>query len=183
MSHYVPTVIDKNTALDIYSRLLEKGRIIFIIGPIDDTLACSVCAQILYLTSEGPTKDIHLYINSPGGPFTSTLAIHDIMKHVSCDIATYCIGQASCAASLLIAAGKKGKRFIMPNGRICLSDQETEITQCLPQDTRARESFENLLAEYTDQDLTRVRNDLERGCVKDAYQSRSYGLVDEIASA
>jgi ATP-dependent Clp protease protease subunit len=186
---YIPTIVDKSSALDIYSRMLEKGRLIFLSGPIDDNVATSICAQILYLVSESK-KDILLYINSPGGVLTSALAIYDTIQFVDADVSTCCLGQAASAAALLLAAGTRGKRRILTHGRTLIhqplvygtgiSGQQTDIKIQSDEITRQREESEKILARHTGQTLAVIKRDMERDTIKNAQQSVEYGLVDEI---
>ena len=185
MSYYVPMVIEKTSygerAYDIYSRLL-KDRIVFLGGPITDDVANSVVAQLLFLESEDPDKDIHLYINSPGGVVTAGLAIYDTMQYIKPDVSTICIGQASSMGSLLLTAGEKGKRFALPLARIMIhqplggaSGQSTDIQ------IQAREIL-RLREVGNDQPREKVMADTERDNFMTAEEAKAYGLIDEVIS-
>ena len=174
-------------AYDIYSRLL-RDNIIFLGFPIDDTIANLVTAQLLFLEAEDPQKDIALYINSPGGSITAGMAIYDTMQFIRPDLTTYCIGQAASMAALLLAAGKKGKRFALPNSRVLihqpsmggLSGQATDIDIQAREILRMRAITNEILAQHTGQPLERVERDVERDFIMNAQQAKDYGLVDEI---
>ena len=174
-------------AYDIYSRLL-KDHIIFIGTPIDDHVANLVTAQLLFLESEDPGKDISLYINSPGGSTSDGLAIYDTMQFVRPDVVTYCIGQAASIAALLLAAGAPKKRYSLPNSRVLihqpwmsgLSGQATDIDIHAKEIIRTRASLNNLLAGHTGQSLEKIEKDVERDFIMTAEQAKAYGIVDEI---
>jgi ATP-dependent Clp protease protease subunit len=174
-------------AYDIYSRLL-RDNIIFLGFPIDDTIANLVTAQLLFLEAEDPQKDIAIYINSPGGSITAGMAIYDTMQFIRPDLTTYCIGQAASMAALLLAAGKKGKRFALPNSRVLihqpsmggLSGQATDIDIQAREILRMRAITNEILAQHTGQPLERVERDVERDFIMNAEQAKEYGLVDEI---
>jgi len=176
-------------AYDIYSRLL-KENIIFIGRAIDDDLANLIVAQILFLASEDPTKDIAIYINSPGGVTTAGLAILDTMNWVEPDIATYCLGQAASMAAVLLAAGKKGKRFALPYARILihqphatgLCGQATDIDLQAKEILRTREILNEILAGSTGQPLDKLARDVERDYIMDAVQAVEYGMIDRVIS-
>ena len=187
---YITTVIEKSSqgerAYDIYSRLL-MDRVIFIGTEIDDNVANSVVAQLLFLQTADPKKDIHLYINSPGGSVTAGLAIYDTMKFVSCDINTYCIGIAASMASVLLAAGTKGKRFCLPNSHVMIhqvrggaqgtaADVERSFNFMMSLDKR----LTGILAEHTGKEFDVVKHDQERDNYMTAEESVNYGLVDKI---
>jgi ATP-dependent Clp protease, protease subunit len=175
-------------AYDIYSRLL-KDNIIFIGTPIDDTVANLVTAQMLFLEAENPEKDISLYINSPGGSITAGMAIYDTMQFIRPDVSTICIGQAASMGALLLAAGKKGKRFALPNSRVLIhqpsihggvSGQATDIDIQAREILRLREITNEILVNHTGQPLERIQRDVERDFIMNAAQAREYGIVDQI---
>ena len=192
MSYYVPMVIEKTSygerAYDIYSRLL-KDRIVFLGGPITDDVANSVVAQLLFLESEDPDKDIHLYINSPGGVVTAGLAIYDTMQYIKPDVSTICIGQASSMGSLLLTAGEKGKRFALPLARIMIhqplggaSGQSTDIQIHAKEILRLREVGNDILCRHTGQPREKVMADTERDNFMTAEEAKAYGLIDDVIS-
>ena len=173
-------------AYDIYSRLL-KDRIIFLGGPIDDAVANTVVAQLLFLESEDPDKDIHLYINSPGGVVTAGLAIYDTMQYIKPDVSTICIGQAASMGALLLTAGAKGKRYALPNARIMIHQplggaqgQSTDIQIQAREIQRIREVINDILVESTGKDRETVVQDTERDNFMTAEEAKAYGLVDEV---
>ncbi len=185
----IPVVVERSSrgerSYDIYSRML-KDRIIFMVGPVEDTVANLIIAQILYLESENPDKDIHLYINSPGGSVTSGMAIYDTMQFVRCDVSTLCIGQAASMGAFLLAAGASGKRFALPNARMMLhqpavggmrgvaADIEIQAKEIL----QLRERLNQMLAEHTGQTVERVRADSDRDYWMNADEAANYGLID-----
>ena len=185
----VPMVVEQSSrgerAYDIYSRLL-KDRIVFVVGPVEDQVANLVIAQILYLESENPDKDIHLYINSPGGAVTSGMAIYDTMQFVRCDISTLCIGQAASMGAFLLAAGEPGKRYALPNSRMMIhqpamggargvaSDIEIQAREIL----HMRERLNGLLAQHTGQPVARIEADSDRDFWMSPGEAEQYGLVD-----
>ncbi|HEY0975648.1 MAG TPA: ATP-dependent Clp endopeptidase proteolytic subunit ClpP [Solimonas sp.] len=188
--HLVPMVVEQTArgerAFDIYSRLL-KERVIFIVGPVEDHMANLVVAQLLFLESENPDKDIHLYINSPGGVITSGLSIYDTMKFIKPDVATMCIGQAASMGAFLLSAGTKGKRFALPNARMMIhqpsggaqgqaSDIEIQAREIL----YLREKLNKLMADHTGQPLDKIERDVERDYFMNAEQAKEYGLIDQI---
>src|SRR5260370_11606094 len=187
----VPMVVERTShgerAYDIYSRLL-KDHIIFIGTPIDDHVANLVTAQLLFLESEDPGKDISLYINSPGGSISAGMAIYDTMQFVRPDVVTYCIGQSSSIAALLLASGAPKKRYALPNSRVLihqpsmsgLSGQATDIDIHAKEIIRTRASLNNLLAGHTGQPLEQIDKDVERDFIMSAEQAKAYGIVDEI---
>lgn len=188
----VPMVIKKEKggerAYDIYSRLLED-RIIFISEEIDTDMANCVVAQLLYLESEDPDKDIHIYINSPGGEVTAGMAILDTMNYIKPDVSTICIGQAASMASILLACGAKGKRFILPLSRVMIHQplggvhgQATDIAITAKEIMRLRDIADNLLSEATGKDKETIHRDTERDNYMTAREALEYGLVDEIIS-
>jgi len=173
-------------AFDIYSRLL-KERLVFIVGPIDDFMANLVVAQLLFLEAENPDKDIHLYINSPGGVITSGLSIYDTMKFIKPDVSTMCIGQACSMGSFLLSAGAKGKRFALPNSRVMIHQpsggaqgQATDIEIQAREILYLRERLNRLYADHTGQPLEKVARDVERDYFMSAEAAKEYGLIDQI---
>lgn len=186
----VPTVIEKShngeRAYDIYSRLL-RDRIIFLGGPIEDTMANLIIAQLLFLQSEDPKKEISLYINSPGGSVTSTLAIVDTMKFIKPDVATYCVGIAASGAALVLSAGTKGRRFILKNAEVMIHQpiggaegQATDIAITAKHILKTKENLNKMLAENTSQPLSKIENDVERDFFMTADEAKKYGIVDKI---
>lgn len=193
MSALIPMVVERSNrgerAYDIYSRLL-KDRIVFIGGPIDDNVANVVVAQLLFLESEDPDKDIHLYINSPGGVVTAGLAIYDTMQYIRPDVSTICIGQAASMGSLLLAAGTKGKRYALPLARIMIHQphggaqgQSTDIQIQAKEILRLREIGNDILVKHTGQDRARIIEDTERDTFMNAEEAKTYGLIDEVITA
>ena len=190
MSYYVPMVVETSgrgeRAYDIYSRLL-KERIIFLGGPIDDSVANVVVAQMLFLESEDPDKDIHLYINSPGGVVTAGLAIYDTMQYIKPDVSTICVGQATSMGSILLTAGAKGKRYALPHARIMIHQplggaqgQSTDIQIQAKEILRLREVGNEILAHHTGQDTEKINVDTERDNFMSAEEAKEYGLIDEV---
>ena len=188
----VPMVIEQTSrgerSFDIYSRLL-KERVIFIVGPIEDQMANLVVAQLLFLESENPDKDVHLYINSPGGSVTAGLSIYDTMKFIKPDVSTMCIGQAASMGAFLLSGGTKGKRYILPNARTMIHQpsggaqgQATEIEIQAKEILFLRERLNSLLADHTGQPMDVIERDTERDRFMSAEQSVEYGLVDEVIS-
>jgi len=186
----VPTVIEKSNigerVYDIYSRLL-KERIVFLGGPIEDALANTIIAQLLFLEHEDSKKDILLYINSPGGSVTATLAVYDTMQYVKPDVATFCMGMAASGAAVLLAAGKKGKRFTLPNSEILLHQvmgeaggQATEIEIAAKQIVRVKAQLNQILSKHTGQPISKVEKDTDRDFWLTPEEAKKYGLVDEI---
>jgi ATP-dependent Clp protease protease subunit len=186
----IPIVIEQTgrseRAYDIYSRLL-KDRIIFIGTGIDDTVANIVIAQLLFLQTEDPEKDIHLYINSPGGIVSSGLAIYDTMQYVKPDIATYCIGQAASMGALLLSAGSKGKRFALPHSRIMLHQpmggfhgQATDIEIHAREILKMKETLNMIISTHTSQSLEKIQNDTDRDFFMSGEEAKEYGIVDEV---
>ena len=186
----VPMVIEQTQrgerAYDIYSRLL-KDRIIFIGTPVDDTVANLVIAQLLFLQMEDVTKDINVYINTPGGHVTSGLAIYDTLQFVKCGVATYCVGQASSMGALLLAAGRKGKRYALPHARIMIHQPwggaqgaAADISIQAKEILRLRETLEELLARHTGQKLEKIKQDSDRDYFMSAEEAKAYGLIDEV---
>ncbi len=190
MSYYVPTVIEKSgrgeRAYDIYSRLL-KDRIILLSGQIDDGVASSIVAQLLFLEAEDPEKDIYLYINSPGGVVTSGLSIYDTMNFVKPDISTICIGQAASMGAFLLSCGTKGKRYSLPNSRIMIHQplggaqgQATEIEIQAKEILRLKASLNEILAANTNQPLEKIAKDTDRDFYLSAHEAQEYGLIDNV---
>ena len=186
----VPIVVEQTgrgeRAYDIYSRLL-KDRIIFIGTPIDDMVANLVIAQMIFLEGEDPDRDINLYIHSPGGMVTAGLAIYDTMQFVKPDVATLCMGQAASMAAVLLAAGAKGKRSVLPNSRIMIHQplggtqgQATEIEIYMKEMNKMKEQLNGILAKHTGQPLERILHDTDRNFFMSADECKAYGLVDEI---
>ena len=186
----IPTVIEQThrgeRGWDIFSRLL-KDRIIFLGSQVGDDIANVIIAQMLFLESEDPDKDIMLYINSPGGVVTSGLAIYDTIQHVKCDVSTICMGQAASMGALLLAAGSAGKRFALPHARILIhqplggfSGQATDIDIQAKEILRTRERLNQILAQHTGQELEKVRADTDRDYYMSAEEAKEYGLVDEV---
>jgi ATP-dependent Clp protease protease subunit len=173
-------------AYDLFSRLLRE-RIIFIGTPIDDTIANLVCAQMLFLESEDPEKDINIYINSPGGDITALFAIYDTLKYVRPDKSTFCFGQAASAAAVLLAAGTKGKRFALPHARILLHQpygggggQASDIELQAKEILRMRDLLNQMLANDTGQSAERLQKDTDRDFIMDAEEAKEYGIIDEV---
>ncbi len=186
----IPMVIEKSQfgerAYDIYSRLLREN-IIFLGGPIDDGVANTVIAQLLFLQSEDPKKDILLYVNSPGGSVTATLAMVDTMNHIKNDVATVCIGLAASGGAIVLSAGKKGKRFALPNAEIMIHQpmggvqgQATDIEITAKQILKTRENLNKMLAKHTGQTLNQIQKDVERDFFMSADEAKKYGIIDEI---
>ncbi len=192
-NYLVPTVVEQSNrgerAYDLYSRLLRE-RIIFLGTPIDDTVANLVCAQLLFLESEEPDKDIHLYINSPGGDITALFAIYDTMKYIKPDVSTFCFGQAASAAAVLLAAGARGKRFALPHARILLHQpfggvegQASDIELQAKEILRMRDLLNGMLAADTGQPPEKVGKDTDRDFVMTADEAVAYGVIDEVITA
>ncbi len=186
----IPTVIEKSPfgerAYDIYSRLL-KDRIVFLGGPIDENVANIVIAQLLFLESEDPKKDIILYINSPGGSVTATMAIIDTMNYVGADVSTICVGMAASGAAMILSGGKKGKRFILPNGEIMIHQplggtegQASDIAITAKHILKVKEALNRMLAKNTGKSLDQINADTDRDFYMSAEESKKYGIVDEI---
>jgi len=189
-NYLVPMVIEKTQggerAFDIYSRLL-KERIIFITGPIEDQMANLIVAQLLFLQSEDPKKDISLYINSPGGSVTAGMAIVDTMHHIAPDVATVCVGINASMGALILSQGKKGKRAILPNAEVMIHQpmggaygQATDIDITARHILKTRERLNKMLAKATGQKLSKIEQDVERDFFMDAEESKKYGIVDVI---
>jgi len=189
-SMLVPMVVEKSQfgerAYDIYSRLL-KERIVFLGGPIDDDTANLVIAQFLFLEAEDPKKDISLYINSPGGSVTATLAMVDTMNHVKPNVSTVCVGMAASGAAILLSAGAKGKRFALPNAEVMIHQphggaegQATDIEITAKQILKLRAVLNKILAKNTGQELEKIEKDVERDFFMTADEAKKYGLVDKV---
>ena len=187
---YVPMVIEQTgrveRAYDIYSRLL-KDRIIFIGTPVDDNIANVVIAQLLFLQMEDVSKDINLYINTPGGAITAGLAIYDTMQFVKCDVATYCVGQAASLGALLLCAGAKGKRFTLPNSRIMIHQpwggvqgSAEDISIQTKEILRLRTKVNVVLSSHTGKSLDKIREDTDRDFFMSAQEAKEYGILDEV---
>jgi ATP-dependent Clp protease protease subunit len=173
-------------AYDIYSRLL-KDRLIFIVGPVEDHMANLVVAQLLYLESENADKDIHLYINSPGGVVTAGLSIYDTMQFINCDVSTICCGQAASMGALLLAGGTKGKRFALPHSRVMVHQpsagyqgQATDIHIHAQETLELKARLNEIMAKHTGQSIEQIEQDLERDNFKSAIEAKEYGLVDTV---
>jgi ATP-dependent Clp protease, protease subunit len=192
-NYLVPTVIESSNrgerAYDLYSRLLRE-RIIFLGTPVDDTVPNLVCAQMLFLESEEPDKEIHLYINSPGGDITALFAIYDTLKFIKPDVSTFCYGQAASAAAVLLAAGAPGKRFALPHARILLHQpwggvegQASDIELQAKEILRMRDLLTSMLAEDTGQTHEKVTKDTDRDFIMTADEAVTYGVIDEIITS
>jgi ATP-dependent Clp protease protease subunit len=186
----VPMVVEQSSrgerAYDIYSRLL-KDRVIFIVGPVEDYMANLVVAQLLFLESENPDKDINLYINSPGGSVSAGLAIYDTMQFIRCQVSTMCVGQAASMGAVLLAAGAKGKRFCLPHSRVMIHQplggyqgQATDIDIHAREILKIRQQLNELLAEHSGQSVDKIATDTERDNFMDPQQALSYGLIDKV---
>ena len=192
MSYIIPNVVERDArgerAWDIYSRLL-KDRIIFIGSPIYDEVANAVIAQLLFLQMEDPKKDISIYINSPGGSITAGMAIYDTMNFLTCEINTYCIGQASSMATVLLAAGTKGKRHALPNCRVMIhqpsggaTGQTSDISIAAKEILRWRDTLNHVLARHTSKTPEELMRDSDRDFYMTAEQAKAYGLVDHVVA-
>jgi ATP-dependent Clp protease protease subunit len=189
----VPMVVEQTSrgerSYDIYSRLL-KERVIFLVGPVEDYMANLICAQLLFLESENPDKDIHLYINSPGGSVTAGMSIYDTMQFIKPDVSTMCMGQAASMGAFLLCGGAKGKRFALPNARTMIHQpsggaqgQATDIEIQAKEILIIRERLNALMAKHTGQDLATIERDTERDRFMNAEESVNYGLVDQVVSS
>jgi len=189
----VPMVVEQTSrgerAYDIYSRLL-KERVVFIVGPIEDYMANLIVAQLLFLESENPDKDINLYINSPGGIVSAGLAIYDTMQFIRCDVSTMCVGQAASMGSMLLAAGAAGKRFCLPHSRIMIHQplggyqgQATDIDIHAREILKTRHQLNEILAHHSGQKIETIEHDTERDNFMDPKQALEYGLIDKIISS
>ncbi len=190
--NYVPIVVEQSNrgerSYDIYSRLL-KDRIVFVTGEIDDTMANLVIAQLLFLESEDPDKDIHLYINSPGGSVSAGLAIYDTMQYIKPDVSTICMGMAASMASVLLAAGAPGKRFALPYSRVMIHQplggvqgQASEIEITAREILRLRDEMNGILASHTGQTKDKIAQDTDRDNYMSSQEAKEYGLIDEVVS-
>ena len=188
--HLVPMVVEQTPrgerAFDIYSRLL-KERVVFVVGPIDDHMANLIVAQLLFLESENPDKDIHLYINSPGGVITSGLSILDTMRFIKPDVSTLCIGQAASMGAVLLAAGAKGKRYALPHSRVMIHQpsggaqgQATDIEIQAREILYMRQRLNEVMADCTGQSIEKIARDVERDLFMSAPQAKDYGIIDLI---
>jgi ATP-dependent Clp protease protease subunit len=189
--YLIPTVIEKSPmgerAYDIYSRLL-KERLIFLGGPINDAVANIVIAQLLFLDHEDPKRDIRLYINSPGGSVTAGMAIYDTMQYVRADVSTMCVGIAASMGAFLLAGGKKGKRFALPNSEMLLHQvmidsiggQASEIEISAKQIIKTKQRLNQILAKHTGQSLAKIEHDTDRDFWLSADEAKTYGVIDEI---
>ena len=189
----IPIVIEQTgrteRAYDIYSRLL-KDRIVFLGNPIEDNLANTIIAQLLFLQTEDPEKDIHLYINTPGGVVSSGLAIYDTMQYIKPDIATYCLGQAASMGALLLTAGTKGKRFVLPHSRVMIHQpvggfygQATDVEIHAREILKMKETLNNIMSKHTEQPLEKMQIDTERDYFMSGVEAKEYGIVDEVISS
>ncbi len=189
----IPMVVEQTArgerSYDIYSRLL-KERVIFLVGAVDDHMANLIVAQLLFLESENPDKDVHLYINSPGGSVTAGLSIYDTMQFIKPDVSTMCIGQAASMGAFLLGGGAKGKRFILPNARTMIHQpmggaqgQASDIEIHAREILLIRERLNRLMADHTGQPLETIQRDTERDRFMSAEESRDYGLVDSVVSS
>lgn len=194
-NHLVPTVIEQSgrgeRAFDIYSRLL-KERIIFLVGPVDDHTANLVVAQLLFLESENPDKDIYFYINSPGGSVTAGMSIYDTMKFIKPDVQTLCLGQAASMGAFLLSAGTKGKRFALPNSRIMihqplisggLGGQASDIEIHARELLKLKEKLNKILADHTGKSIEEVARDTDRDNFMSAQEAMAYGLIDKVITS
>ncbi|MFH1508572.1 MAG: ATP-dependent Clp endopeptidase proteolytic subunit ClpP [bacterium] len=190
MSYLIPTVIEKSAqgerAFDIYSRLL-KDRIIFLGGPIDDAVANTVIAQLLFLDGEDKHKDIKLYINCPGGSVTAGLAIYDTMQYVKSDVSTICVGLAASMGSVLLAAGTKGKRLALPNSEIMIhqvmggaSGQATEVEIAAKHILKVKDNLNKILAKHTKQPIAKLEKDTDRDNFMNTDEAKKYGIIDQM---
>jgi ATP-dependent Clp protease protease subunit len=189
-NYLIPTVIEQThrgeRGWDIFSRLL-KDRIVFLGTPINDDVANVIIAQLLFLDSEEPEKDIMLYINSPGGNVTSGLAIYDTMQYLHCDVATICMGQAASMGAFLLASGTKGKRYALPHGRVMIHQplagfqgQATDIDIHAREILKMRDTLNELLSKHTGQPITKIKDDTERDYFMSPDAAKNYGLIDEV---
>tara|TARA_B100000963_G_scaffold88902_1_gene76498 strand:+ start:36 stop:638 length:603 start_codon:yes stop_codon:yes gene_type:complete len=190
VSYYLPHIIENTgrgeQSMDIYTRLL-KDRIIFIGTPINDEIASAIVAQLLFLQMDDPKKDVHMYINSPGGVVTGGMAIYDTMNYLTCDVSTYCIGMAASMGTVLLAAGTKGKRFALPNSRIMIhqpsggaTGQASDISIAAKEIIRWRERLNEVLADCTGKTSDEIKKDSDRDFYMSADEAKIYGLVDEV---
>jgi ATP-dependent Clp protease protease subunit len=186
----IPIVIEQTgrteRAYDIYSRLL-KDRIVFLGNPIEDNLANTIIAQLLFLQTEDSEKDIHLYINTPGGVVSAGMAIYDTMQYIKPDIATYCLGQAASMGALLLTAGTKGKRFVLPHSRVMIHQpiggfygQATDVEIHAKEILKMKETLNNIMSKHTGQPLEKIQVDTERDYFMSGEEAKEYGIVDEV---
>ncbi len=189
---YIPYVIDQTSngerSYDIYSRMLED-RIIFLTGEINDAVANTVVAQLIYLEGKNPDKDINLYINSPGGSVTAGMAIFDTMNYIKCDVSTICVGQAASMGAFLLAAGTKGKRYCLPNSEVMIHQplggaqgQATDILISAKHIERTKHKMIDMMAEMTGQPKEKIANDVERDYFMNSDEAKKYGIVDKVLS-
>ena len=192
-TYLIPTVIEKEQfgerAYDIYSRLL-KDRIVFLGGPIMDAVSNTIIAQLLFLELQDPKKDIYLYVNSPGGVVSSTLAIYDTMQHIKPDVATLCVGVAASGAAILLAGGAKGKRYALPNSEIMIHQvlggtegQASDIAIDAKHIVHVKEKISKILAHHAGQPLSQIERDSDRNFYMDADEAKKYGIIDEIVKS
>ena len=192
-NYLVPVVVEQTNrgerSFDIYSRLL-KERIVFLGTPIDDAVGNLIMAQLLHLESEDPDKDVHLYINSPGGDVSSTFAIYDTMQYIKPDVTTICMGQAASGAAVLLAAGTKGKRYALPHSRVLIHQphgqaggQAVDIEIQAKEILRYRQLVDQVLAEHTGQPLEKVKGDTDRDFIMTSEQAKGYGLIDDVIAS
>lgn len=190
MAALIPMVVEQTAkgerSYDIYSRLL-KERVIFLTGQVEDHMANLICAQLLFLESENPEKDIHLYINSPGGSVTAGMSIYDTMQFIKPNVSTLCMGQAASMGAFLLAGGEKGKRFVLPNSRVMIHQplggfqgQASDIQIHAKEILYIKEKLNRLLAEHTGQDLSIIERDTDRDNFMSAQTAKEYGIVDEV---
>ncbi len=190
MNNLVPMVVEQTNrgerSYDIYSRLL-KERIIFLVGPVNDNVSSLICAQLLFLESENPTKDISFYINSPGGVVTSGLAIYDTMQYIRPEVSTLCVGQAASMGSLLLTAGAKGKRYSLPNSRVMIHQpsggaqgQATDIEIQAREILQLRQRLNEMYVKHTGQTLETIQNAVERDKFMSPEEAKAFGLIDEV---
>lgn len=189
-SNLVPMVIEQTArgerSFDIYSRLL-KERIVFLMGGVEDNISSLICAQLLFLESENPDKEVSLYINSPGGVVTSGMAIYDTMQYIRCPVTTVCVGQACSMGSLLLTAGEKGKRFALPNSRIMIHQpsggaqgQATDIEIQAREILKLRQRLNEIYVTHTGQDIDKISESVERDNFMSAQEAKDFGLIDEV---
>lgn len=188
--YYIPTVVERDgrseRSWDVYSRLL-RDRIVFIGTPINDGVANAVIAQLLFLQMEDPKKDVHIYINSPGGSLTAGMAIYDTMNFLHCDVVTYCVGQAASMATILLAAGTRGKRYSLPNSRVMIhqpyggaTGQARDITIAANEILRWRRKINEILSKDTGQSVEQIEKDSDRDFYMTAEEAMKYGIVDKV---
>lgn len=190
--YLIPTVIEKTSygerAYDIYSRLL-KDRIVFVGGPINDTMANIIVAQLLFLDSEDSKKDINIYINSPGGSVVGMMAIYDTMQYVKSNVSTVCVGMAASAAAVLLAAGTKGKRFVLPNAEVLIHQvmggaegQAADVAIAAKHIVKMRDKLNQILAKHTGQPISKIEKDTDRDYYMDSKEALEYGIIDKVIS-